>query len=48
MRELMIVFMVVGLGLLLSASIFAFDEPRKGGGPGPAFGSHNARSLYGD
>lgn len=46
MRKLTIVFMVVGLGLLLSASIFAFDEPREGGGSGPAFGSHNARSLW--
>jgi hypothetical protein len=46
MRKLTIVFMVVGLGLLLSASIFAFDGPHKGGGPGPAFGSPDAKSLW--
>ena len=46
MKKLTLVLMVVGLGLLLSASAFAFDSPCESGGPGPAFGSPDGRSLW--
>ena len=38
MKKLTLVLMVVGLGLLLSASAFAFGGPRDGRGPGPGYG----------
>jgi Spy/CpxP family protein refolding chaperone len=48
MKKLTLVSMVVGLGLLLSASAFAFGGPHEGGGPGPAFGSLDGRGHCGE
>ena len=43
MKKLTLVLTVVGLGLLLSTSAFAFGGPRNDRGPGPGYGPDNGR-----